>query len=285
MRIAVLSDIHSNEHALRACLDRLDALAIDHYVFLGDYLGELAWPERTMALLRALAQARPCTFIRGNKEDYWLDRAAGQGPAWRLGSSTTGALAYVYPRVTAADLAFFRGLPVSLLLRLPGVPPLMLCHGSPDSARGKLLPGHTPAAEALAASPAEVLLCGHTHRPFAWAQGARQLLNPGAVGVSLDGRGGHASCLLLDSDGGPWQPHFLLVPYDVEAACHDLIEAGLTRAAPGWTRAAANLLRRGGPSMPVVLARVTALAQRQGGCWPELPEACWAQALSELGIP
>lgn len=285
MRIAILSDIHSNEQALRACLARLDTLAVDQYVFLGDYLGELAWPERTMAILRDLARLRRCVFIRGNKEDYWLDRAAGRGPEWRLGSSTTGALAYVYPRVTADDLAFFCGLPASLLISPPGVPPLLACHGSPDSVRGKLLPGHAPAAAALAAAPADVLLCGHTHRPFFWQQGTRLLLNPGAVGVSLDGRGGHASCLLLDSDGGPWRPRFLLIPYDVEAACQDLAASGLIEAAPGWTRAAANLLRRGGPSMVVVLARVTALAQLEGAHWPFLPESCWSQALSDLGIP
>ena len=59
---------------------------------LGDYLGELAYPEKTLDLLDQVRKEFPCTFIRGNKEDYWIDRQKGLNPDWirEAGSSSTG---------------------------------------------------------------------------------------------------------------------------------------------------------------------------------------------------
>ena len=70
MKIAVLSDIHGNYIALKKCLEHAEAHNIDAYFFLGDYLGELPYPQRTMKILYDLREKYPCFFIRGNKEDY-----------------------------------------------------------------------------------------------------------------------------------------------------------------------------------------------------------------------
>lgn len=70
--IAVISDIHGNYVALERCLDHAASNQANAYLFLGDYVSELAYPERTMRLLYETAQKYPCMFIRGNKEDYWF---------------------------------------------------------------------------------------------------------------------------------------------------------------------------------------------------------------------
>ena len=44
LNIAVLSDIHGNYAALQKCLDYAVTIGIDTFIFLGDYLGELAYP-------------------------------------------------------------------------------------------------------------------------------------------------------------------------------------------------------------------------------------------------
>ena len=73
MDIAVLSDIHGNDIALQRCIDYAKEQGIDTYIFLGDYLGELAYPQRTMKMLYDLARENTCYFVRGNKEDYWIN--------------------------------------------------------------------------------------------------------------------------------------------------------------------------------------------------------------------
>jgi len=41
-KIAVLADIHSNHIALETCLKEAQKRGAQEYLFLGDYLGELA---------------------------------------------------------------------------------------------------------------------------------------------------------------------------------------------------------------------------------------------------
>ena len=72
MKIAVMSDIHGNYIALQRCLAHALEQNVDAYIFLGDYLGEFPYPQRTLEILYELKQNASCIFIRGNKEDYWL---------------------------------------------------------------------------------------------------------------------------------------------------------------------------------------------------------------------
>lgn len=46
LKIAVLSDIHGNYTALQKCLDYAVNIGVDTFIFLGDYLGELACPKK-----------------------------------------------------------------------------------------------------------------------------------------------------------------------------------------------------------------------------------------------
>lgn len=48
MKIAVLSDIHGNYVALKKCIDYALEKKIETFVFLGDYVGELAYPQKKM---------------------------------------------------------------------------------------------------------------------------------------------------------------------------------------------------------------------------------------------
>lgn len=51
MEIAVLSDIHGNYVALERCLEYAFSQNIGTFILLGDYIGELAYPEKTMQIL------------------------------------------------------------------------------------------------------------------------------------------------------------------------------------------------------------------------------------------
>ena len=96
IKIAVLSDIHGNYVALQKCIDYALNLGIETFVFLGDYVGELAYPQKTMEQLYTLKEKYPCYFIKGNKEDYWLNYKASGEIGWSEIDSTTGSLYYTY---------------------------------------------------------------------------------------------------------------------------------------------------------------------------------------------
>ena len=100
MRVAVLSDIHSNHLALQACLDHAVRSGADLFLFLGDYVGELAYPQKTMELLYRFMESHDCRFIRGNREDYWAEYEARGKTGWKEFDTTTGCLHYAYHNLT-----------------------------------------------------------------------------------------------------------------------------------------------------------------------------------------
>src|SRR2546427_5350596 len=67
MRLAVLSDVHSNLHALQAVLADVDRIAPDGIWVAGDLVGYNPWPNEVLEILRE----RHVRAIRGNH-----DRAA-----------------------------------------------------------------------------------------------------------------------------------------------------------------------------------------------------------------
>lgn len=283
MLVAVLSDIHANDVALRRCIEHAISRGAEAFCFLGDYVGDLAGVRETMKLLRGVMDAHPCVLLRGNKEDYWLAPEAERA-SWREGDSTTGTLRYTDRLLTAEDRALFASLPIARRVVFPGLPPLLLCHGSPDSNRGKL--DVSDATRTLMERvDAPYILCGHTHKPFRMEHAGVTLMNPGAVGVAL-GEGGTTQYLLLHGERGKWHPEQVTLSYDVESAIDQLYVAGLHLLAPAWTRTTIQLLRHGAPPKLLSLRRAMELCrERTGRCvWPDIPEDCWEAALEEMNV-
>ncbi|GAA4653819.1 hypothetical protein GCM10023142_09570 [Anaerocolumna aminovalerica] len=54
MNIAILSDIHSNYTALNTCIEHALHRGIIHFIFLGDYVSDCPYPQKTMNLLYEL---------------------------------------------------------------------------------------------------------------------------------------------------------------------------------------------------------------------------------------
>jgi predicted phosphodiesterase len=133
MNIAIMADIHGNHIALEACIGEARKLGAAEFLFLGDYLGELAYPERTIKQLERIRKEFPCTFIRGNKENYWIDHQKGLNPdwIWESGSSSTGILKYVYDRLDERHIRWFEQMPISKIVKYPGLSAFVICHGSP----------------------------------------------------------------------------------------------------------------------------------------------------------
>lgn len=54
--IAVFSDIHGNHVAFQQCMEYVQARHINTFIFLGDYLGEFPYPQKTMEMIYGLRE-------------------------------------------------------------------------------------------------------------------------------------------------------------------------------------------------------------------------------------
>lgn len=284
--IAVLADIHGNYVALDQCMKYCRKRGIETFIFLGDYLGELAYPLRTMERIYEIANRYECYFIRGNKEDYWLTYRENGESGWRDFNSTTGCLFYCYRQLTEREFAFYRELPISMELEIEGFPKLMLCHGSPERTNEKLLPGKDNTYRAMERCGSDIILCGHTHIQEKICHGKKVVLNAGSVGTPIESS---AKCqfMILHGECGGWQEEFVDLEYDTERVIADLQEEKMDLHAPGWTKVTKYMLRQkkaSDISHGKVLERAMELCEKnEGECiWPQIPEQYWEQAIREL---
>lgn len=279
MKIAVLADIHSNLEALRTCVRYALEREVDRFIFLGDYLGELAFPQRTMEYLYRLRDSYPCVFIRGNKEDYWLEHRSAEEDSWRKHDSTTGSLYYTYGELGKKDFDFFASMKIAEVMRFDGQEPFTVCHGSPRRVNEGLHPDKQNTVEIMEQSSTRLILCGHTHTRRKIEHNGKTVINPGAVGLPF-GSGGKAQFMILHGEQGGWKEEFVSLSYDVEKEIEDLYEAGLDRLAPYWCKTTIQCLRAGKYHHSHVLQKAMQLCREgEGECiWPRIPEKYWEKA-------
>ena len=283
MNIAVLSDIHGNYVALVKCIEYALARDIDTFIFLGDYIGELAYPQKTMEVLYGLREQCNCYFVKGNKEDYWLNYKKSNWSGLRKFASTTGCLIYAYENLTEKDLHFFEGMSHVSEVLLPGYPAITICHGSPDSAREDMKAGKENTYKIMEKEKNSLILCGHTHRREKLEHAGTTLLNVGSVGISLDGEAKAQFAILRSGERG-WDHEFVSVDYDREKVISELYTSGLVSRAPYWCKVTEAVLRKGTTSHGSVLGKATELCNRDRGVcnWPEIPEQYWEMAVAEM---
>lgn len=191
MPVALLYDVHGNLPALTAVIADARARGADQWLLGGDYCALGAWPAQTLAALEELADA---IWIRGNWE-RWLGGEHDDMPGVDL---VTGARAHCLEHLAPAAVERLAALPESV--RAHGA---LFCHGSPASDMDSFLPGESEEdARRLRGVVAARVVFGHTHLQFrrATADGV-ELVNPGSVGLPLDGDPRAAYALLPTGTG------------------------------------------------------------------------------------
>lgn len=283
MEIAVLSDIHGNYVALKRCLEYALERGIRTFFFLGDYIGELAYPERTMQILYDLSKEYQCYFIKGNKEDYWIKYRADGEKGWKDKNSVTGALLYAYNSFTHKDLEFFAQLKPAQEISIDKMPTIIICHGSPYKVNEKLLPDDVRTINIMDSVNPSVILCGHTHRQQKIVHNEKCVLNPGSVGIPFFSEG-RTQFLILHGNEDTWTEEFISLEYDRDKVIHDMQEANLFEHAPYWSLITENILRNGNVSHSDILSRAMDICREDtGACvWPDIPEKYFGMAVDEM---
>ena len=275
MRIAVFSDIHSNTPALRACIHEAEKQKADLWLFLGDYVSDCANPDVTMELIRKVMQEHTCCLIKGNREEYLLNYRQNGGD-WCYGS-TTGSLLYTYEHLSEEDMCFFDSLPITDVVRIEGMDPIRICHGSPKKTREKVEAGNGMAEKLLAQIDEPVLLGGHSHKQFFEYWNGKLYVNPGSLGIPTSGIP-QAEMAFLESDGHRWMPKLIRVPYDIEETVREIEKADLPRLTLVWANCIIKALRTA-RNFPIECLE---LAEKLAGGVPENEH--YVEAAKMLGI-
>ena len=260
MEIAVFSDIHGNYVAFQKCIEYVLERGIKTFIFLGDYLGEFPYPQKTMEMIYSLKEKYTCFFVKGNKEDYWINRKYENGCEWKDGNLTVGALQYCYSNQTEKDIEFFKSLPLCQEIIWEGFEPLLACHGSPNSNSEKLLLNDEKTKSVLDKCPYNYILCGHTHLQGVIMYADKVVLNPGAVGAALHS-GGKAQFMILSQEKQEWNYDFISLDYDKEKVIKEIQESGLADIAPYWSQITKDLILTGNISHGEVLDREIKLCE------------------------
>jgi diadenosine tetraphosphatase ApaH/serine/threonine PP2A family protein phosphatase len=230
MRVAVVTDIHSNLHALEAVLEALEAEAPDELWCLGDLVGYGPRPNECCAIVEERADVclagNHDLAVRGTIDLDEFHGDAALAARHNRDALTPEGLAFLdrlEPRGTAHGVALYHGSardPVwEYVLSDEAALATLALAGSP-----LVLVGHSHVALHLTASADEVE-GGLAPAGTAIALGeAPTLLNPGSVGQPRDGDP-RAAYLLLDLAAR--RAEFRRVSYDVARTQREMAEAGL----------------------------------------------------------
>ena len=273
MRVAVLSDIHSNYHVFKACYADAVNCGADSFLFLGDYVSDLAEPEKTMELVYEIQARYPTVCLRGNREGYLLDCADGVSSFTH--GSKTGSLLFTYEHLRKKDLDFFRKLKISDTITIGGIQ-MEIAHSAMDNDRFYFDSddGHT--ADIFPQMQCDYLLTGHSHKQYMQQNTSKTIINPGSVGIPQDGTR-NPKYALLDITDGMVSCTFREVPYDMTDAIRSQFSSGLVDSAKYWAIGVLHDMITGDDWVLRLLKRV----QEAGNVYDE---AVWHAEAVKLGM-
>ena len=230
MKVAVLSDIHSNYYAFKACYEDAVKYGAEMFIFLGDYVSDLSDPQRTMDLVYEIGSKYPTVCLRGNREGYMLDCESGRSSFIR--GSKSGSLLFTYGQLRKKDLDFIRGLKISDTIEIEGVR-IEIAHAAMDNDRFYFDSNDGRTADIFPQMKCDYLLAGHSHKQYILQKDGKTIINPGSVGIPQGGTP-HPKYALLDIANGNISCQLREVPYDMTDAIRSQFASGLVGCAKYW---------------------------------------------------
>ena len=232
MRIAIISDIHSNLAAFEEVLADIERMDVDVVVSLGDNIGYGPDPEEVLQLIRQ----RQIPSILGNHELGLIDPSF---LAW-FNDSARRSLEINRELLSSESLNYLQALEPTLSMH-----ECLFVHGVPPDSTTRYLfeVSNQELVNILACLDQELAFVGHTHalRLIAYdgrrlrhlhlpagiislESGSKYLINAGSVGQPRDGDS-HAKYLIWDRESRQLEVRF--VRYDIARTVKGIMALGL----------------------------------------------------------
>jgi predicted phosphodiesterase len=229
MKIAVISDVHGNIHALEPVLEQIESIGFDRVICCGDLVGYGAFPNEVIEYL----EASDVDTLRGS---YDLTVAFDQTDGEELlpcESATQHRLAHMWSlrEVTAENKAFLRTLPFRSDIRLGKSLKFVAVHSAPNGATDgdyRDRPEHL-FGDFVSDASGGIVVFGRTHVAFERSVGDVRFISCGSVGLPCDGdvRACYACIEISNGDVAQAEVTFRRVKYDYETAARAVERKGL----------------------------------------------------------
>lgn len=126
MKYAIVSDIHGNFPALSAVISDAEQAEVDAYIFVGDYVNNMPYPNEVVETIKSLEN--PCV-IRGNGEDYLNNVAAQDESQWTDGQFST--LYWTFKALSRENREYLMQLPKQMSFSV-NTTKIYITHSSAD---------------------------------------------------------------------------------------------------------------------------------------------------------
>lgn len=185
MRFAVIGDIHSNIHALESVIEDIKAKDVDFILCTGDMVGYAPYPNEVIDLVRK----NSVLSIQGN-----YDKAIGNSESVcgcdyndekQLEMAGLSVM-FTNMTVTEKNRTYLKELPTELRMKAEGLQILMV-HGSHRKNNEYLFENSNEVDEVTKEIAEDILICGHTHKPYYKVINGKHVINSGSAGKPKHG--------------------------------------------------------------------------------------------------
>jgi putative phosphoesterase len=214
MKVAFISDIHSNLEALETVVKEIDKLNVEKIFCVGDVIGYGANPNECLNVIKN--KRIPC--VMGNHEEAVILKDTSNFNVY-----AAEAIEWTIHRITKDNLKFIKSFPEKLGIDVDGFKVLVV-HGSPFDPINEYVYPDYPLERIVDAVDVDVIVMGHTHVPFVKEVKGCLVINSGSVGQPRDRNPG-ACYLILDILER--KAEIFRAKYDIKKAAEKIIKAGL----------------------------------------------------------
>jgi putative phosphoesterase len=224
MKLGIISDIHSNHEALQAVLMELRAAGVEQIINTGDMVGYSAHPNECIAIIKR----EGVDSVMGNYDEAVAFSKPMCGCGYRDAEvARIGHQSLTWTKDNTSDETkrFLSVLPKYLEFHSPAGKAVAL-HGGLKDLTQWITEHDTELLRDIASKTgAQIVIMGHTHKPFVTEIDGTYFVNPGAVGRPFDGDP-RASYGIIEI-GDSVEIQLKRVEYHVEKNIRELIDAGL----------------------------------------------------------
>lgn len=243
MNIAVIADMHGNLVALNAVLDDIAQRGIEQIVCLGDVAALGPQPREVLARLQALG----CPVVMGNTDAWLLEPQLKEKPD-EDSRNMQEVQYWCAQQLSASDQEYIRTFQTTIGVPLSAGKTMLCFHGSPRSFN-EIIVATTPEEDLekiFESVTANIMAGGHTHIQMFRRFEDVLLLNPGSVGLPMDGippmrrrknilNAPWAEYAIVHAEGNALDVELLRVPFDVKTLLEIARSSGMPQA-EWWTK-------------------------------------------------
>lgn len=221
MKIAVISDIHSNVYALNEVLGDIQKKDVDMVICTGDLVGYGTRPNEVIQTLRK----EKILTIMGN-----YDEAIGNFkiicgcdyPDPKDAERARLSIHFTAQETTEENKEYLRNLPKEATFTFNNKT-IRFVHGSTRVINEYLKENSKEADEVMSELVEDILVCGHTHIPYAKYYGEKLLINAGSIGKPKTNRP-DANYVIINMSDSNVEVEIIEVAYDFEKIAKEIEE-------------------------------------------------------------